>query len=78
MVRLSKGNERIFYRRYFEANPDEKIDYLQVLYPDQIFSFKKHVCNDRGVIPEGCRILSCHGKPRLHRITNQHVKRHWR
>lgn len=76
LIISSKGNERVIFRKYFK-DPDKNIDYIQLLYPDQIYSYKHHVRNT-GTIPENCRILSCHGKPRIHRIENREVRRHWK
>ena len=70
------GNERILYRKYFDNNPDEKIDYVQKKYPDQLFSYKKHFKLMDG-LPENCRILSCHGRPRVHRISDVRIRKLW-
>jgi hypothetical protein len=72
LIRESKGNERVIYRKYFKDS--NEIDYIQELYPNQVFSYKRHV-GVRGQLPDNCRILSCHGKPRLHRIENKNVRK---
>ena len=67
------GRERWFYR----ANDSCK-DRWQDLYPGQIISYKRHVKRNKGRLPEGARIVSCHGRPRPHEINEQWAKDNWR
>lgn len=64
------GRERYWYRQRMK-----KIDRWQELYPNQIFSYKRHV---RGHgLPKNARLVSCHGRPRPHQINEPWIKEHW-
>jgi hypothetical protein len=73
----SKGNERLMYRHFFASHKERTIDYVQQLYPNQIFSYRHHAKKE-GRVPDNCRILSCHGTPRPHELTQiKWLKEYW-
>lgn len=74
VVDFTKGRERWVYRYHEKMKPFE---FLQDLYPDQMYSYKNHINCSRG-LPENARIVSCHGKPRPHQIKESWIEEHWR
>lgn len=72
--KTTKGRERMFYRSL-----DVKPDVWQRLYPGQVISYKRHIRNrSLRALPENARLISCHGTPRPHEISDKLVKNHWR
>jgi hypothetical protein len=73
---LTKGRERFWIydvvSKYPEAN-NLWDDYA----PNQVVSLKIHM-HKRGNIPNGARIVSCHGYPRPHQITDSWIKPYWK
>lgn len=63
------GRERWYLRG--KTTPD----LWQELVPGQIVSWKNHMRD--GVVPEGARIVSCHGDPRPHELDQDWIKEHW-
>lgn len=72
---ITGGRERFVYRQYFKMIG---MDFVQVKYPNQIFSYKRHVRQANGKLAPNCRIVSCHGKPRPHEIQETWIKEYWR
>lgn len=69
------GSERFFYRKKFGS----KMDFLQTLFPGSILSYKVNLRRNGDKIPENCRLISCHGHPKPHELTDQRfIKEHWR
>lgn len=75
VLRFTGGRERWVYR--YHPKMKGKVDFLQDLFPDQIFSYKAHCSRGRG-LHENARIVSCHGNPRPHEIKDEWVIKHWR
>jgi hypothetical protein len=71
---LTGGRERFIYRKFFKKIG---MDFVQVKYPNQIFSYKRHVLRANGKLSPNCRIVSCHGRPRPHEIKEPWIKEHW-
>lgn len=67
----TEGRERFIYREYLH----DKMDFVQDLYPNQLFSYKNHI-RKKG-LPENARLVSCHGNPRPHEIKEKWIKEHW-
>ena len=65
-----KARERLVYREY---KPDG--DFVQQKYPGQIFSYRRHIMK-KG-LPESCRIVTFHGKPRPHEVKDKWVMENW-
>ncbi len=66
------GSERYFYRSYCGA-----IDFWPQFYPNQYLSYKNHLKNAES-LPQDCRLVSCHGRPRPHQIPDTHwLKQYW-
>ncbi len=79
LITQCRGSERAIYRGFFHRRlKGKKIDLIQDIYPDQVYSYKRDVgCN--GEVPENCRILSCHGHSvRPHQIETDWIKDYWR
>ena len=71
VVRQSRdGREREFI---LWANP--KADQWQEICPGQVVSYRLEC---RGRLPKGARVVSCHGRPRPHEITNPFIVDNWR
>lgn len=74
--RFTGGRERFVYREWVDD-----LRYWQRELPGQVISYKRHVQNNKGTserIPSGARVISCHGRPRPHQMTDiQWVKEHW-
>ncbi len=68
---FTQGRERWVYRYSMHKFP-----FLQDLFPNQIYSYKNHVNQGRG-LPDDARIVSCHGKPRPHNIDEDWIKENW-
>ena len=69
------GRERFLYRDFLH----ERMDFFQDLYPDQIISYKAHLLKKQlKSPPANTRIISCHGSPRPHQITDEWVELNWR
>lgn len=71
---ITGGRERFIYRQFFSKIG---MDFVQTLYPNQIFSYKRHVKRAKGKLSPNCRIVSCHGRPRPHEINEPWIKEHW-
>lgn len=71
---ITGGRERFIYRQFFKKIG---MDFLQTKYPNQIFSYKRHVRRAGGKLSPNCRIVSCHGRPRPHEIKEPWIKEHW-
>ena len=67
------GRERYWYRLVFS----NKIDTYQKLYPNQLASYKKHL-RFKQYLPECIRIVSCHGRPRPHELSEKWAITNWR
>ena len=74
VINFTKGRERWVYRYHRKMKP---FKFLQDLYPDQMYSYKNHINNGRG-LPYDARIVSCHGNPRPHEINESWIDKHWR
>ena len=72
---FTEGRERWLYRYHPELKG--KLVYLQDVFKDQIYSYKRHI-QPRNRLPKNARIISCHGKPRPHEIQEQWRIQHWR
>lgn len=72
---LTGGRERFVYRQFFSKIG---MDFVQTKYPNQIFSYKRHVRRAKGKLANNCRIVSCHGRPRPHEIKENWIKEHWK
>ena len=72
IIKNANGNERMVYREYFK---DQKIDYIQDLFPGSILSYRTHIRHGR--IPNGCSLISCHGNPRPHMIFEKSIRKYW-
>ena len=70
-VHATMGRERFVINN---AYPD--CDVWQDALPGQVISYKHHARN--GNLPEGARVVSCHGRPRPHELDFPFVKEHWR
>lgn len=72
--RYARGRERYYYRKIFEK---DHIDFWQILYPGQMFSYKNHL-NRGQALPEDARIVSFHGRPRPHEVLHINwIKENW-
>lgn len=67
------GRERWYLRD--QLTGDKTPDVWQEIVPEQIVSWKNHMQN--GKVPNGARIVSCHGHPRPHEINQDWVREHW-
>lgn len=65
------GRERFVYRDAWKPY----FDFVQDLYPGQLCSYKRHV--RRYGIPNNCRLISYHGRPRPHEIKNPLLAQYW-
>jgi hypothetical protein len=70
---LTRGMERVWIRHLTK----NKCDRWDKWWPEQIVSYKRHVRKSGGV-PDGARIVSCHGRPRPHEIKESFIREHWR
>ena len=69
------GRERFLYRDFLH----DKMDFFQDIYPDQIISYKAHIMKKKlKQIPTNARLISCHGFPRPHQITDEWAELNWR
>jgi len=76
VIELTKGRERYWFREQVGNEADR----WDILFPNQVVSYKRHVKRNEGKIPKNARIVSCHGNPRPHQLDGMsHVwlKRHW-
>lgn len=71
---ITGGRERFVYRKFFSKIG---MDFVQLQYPNQIFSYKRHVARSNNKLSPNCRIVSCHGRPRPHEINAPFVKDNW-
>jgi hypothetical protein len=75
VMRITGGRERYWFRHRvgnIAARWDKKC-------PGQVVSYKRHVRANGNRVPNGARIVSCHGKPRPHEIMDQPwIEEHWR
>ncbi len=69
----TQGRERFWIRKVV----GNKADIWQKFLPGQILSYKRHV-QGRGSLPNGSRIVSCHGFPRPHQITDKWRTEFWK
>lgn len=75
LERRTGGRERYVYREFLHKN----MDFVQDLYPGQLLSYKRHVRRYRDKLPENCRLVSCHGRPRPHELSDvPWMQKHWR
>lgn len=71
--KITGGRERFWYRHVLNKD----MDTWQNIYPGQLLSYKNHLQN--GVpLPENARIVSCHGRPRPHQLTEDWAIENWR
>lgn len=68
------GRERFWVRHVMEG---KHADTWQDLFPGQVVSYKHHVRGKKG-IPNNTRIISCHGHPRPHQITDKWRTEYWK
>jgi len=61
-------------QRWLELMIKEKLDYWQDLNPGQVVSYKFH-CQQG--LPDNARVVSFHGKPDPHDVTDVWVKENW-
>lgn len=77
-LRRTGGRERYWFRHiissYFYGGD---CDRWQNECPGQVVSYKRHVKRTHR-LPENARIVSCHGRPRPHELTDKWAKNHWR
>lgn len=69
----TQGRERFWVRKVI----GDKADIWQKILPGQILSYKKHV-KPNSVVPAGGKIVSCHGYPRPHQITDKWITEYWK
>lgn len=69
----TQGRERFWIRKV----TNNKADIWQSFLPGQILSYKRHVQRE-GKIPQGGRIVSCHGFPRPHQIADKWRTEFWK
>jgi hypothetical protein len=73
---VTQGRERIWVR-YVMKDLVKAVDTWDEVCPGQICSYKHHVMRS-GKLPEGTRIVSCHGYPRPHQIEQKWRMDYWR
>jgi len=75
VIELTEGRERYWFRHVLKKSG---CDRWNVLLPNQIVSFKRHV-RRKMEIPKNARIVSCHGLPRPHQLPKDYtfLKRFW-
>lgn len=71
---LTQGRERFWVRSVMEGR---EVDTWQDTLPGQVCSYKFHVMG-RGQVPQGARIISCHGYPRPHQIEQKWRAEYWK
>lgn len=67
------GRERFWVRHVMSGRA---VDIWQDVLPGQVCSYKFHVKN--GQVPSNARIISCHGFPRPHQITEPWRMEYWK
>ncbi len=70
---MTNGGERFVYEKVL-VEPD----LWQNLYPGQIVSYKKHVQQNNGQVPEGAHLVAFHGRPRPHEVDDYWIRPYWR
>jgi hypothetical protein len=69
----TRGRERWWYRNAV----GDKADRWNLFAPGQVVSYKWHA-RIQGHPPKNARIVSCHGRPRPHRLRERWAREHWR
>lgn len=64
---LTGGRERYWFRHIFGERGGDRWDKLC---PGQVVSYKRHCKSNGNQVPYNARIVSCHGVPRPHQLTN--------
>jgi len=78
VVELTGGRERYWFRHVIKKQFEgAECDRWNLLCPNQIVSYKRHVRPRHGELPENARIVSCHGRPRPHEIEEPWAKSYW-
>lgn len=72
-VAETQGRERLWIRKV----TNNEADIWQKFLPGQVVSYKRHV-REIGQVPRGARIISCHGHPRPHQITDTWRTEYWK
>lgn len=72
---ISGGGRERFWVRYVMRNWE--VDTWQDILPGQVLSYKHHVKGQKDV-PTNARIVSCHGHPRPHQITDKWRMEYWK
>jgi hypothetical protein len=70
IVKKTEGREREFI---LQVAP--KCDIWQEVCPGQVVSYRHH-CRSAGV-PKNARVVSCHGRPRPHEISESFIRLNW-
>ena len=70
---LTQGRERYWMRHVAGTSADRWEQFA----PNQILSYKRHM-KGRTTVPEGTAIVSCHGNPRPHEISNNWINKYWK
>jgi hypothetical protein len=68
------GRERFWVREVLKGR---EVDTWQEVFPGQVCSYKFHVMS-KGKVPQGTRIISCHGYPRPHQIETKWRTEYWK
>jgi hypothetical protein len=71
-VKLTQGRER-YWIRHVAGGFADRWDKVS---PGAVVSYKWHAKAYRRIPKEVC-VISCHGKPRPHQVTNQLLRLHW-
>lgn len=69
---LTQGRERLWVRHV----ASDIADVWQKICPGQVLSYKRHVMRGSR-LPRNARIVSCHGSPRPHMITQKFLSKYW-
>lgn len=72
---ITQGRERAWVRHC--TKHWESVDTWQDLIPGEVLSYKYHVM-ENAIVPKGANIISCHGYPRPHQITQGWRMEYWK